>query len=101
MSVVSTEMVQASGKELLDNVTKALALFISVTYVMGLIIVNSFLLTLGMRTSTLLSAEYISAGLPLAFLFVVAGVTAAFIASSKQSVWAKVGIFLVSILLLG
>lgn len=42
MSVVMTEVLQATGKELLDNVTKALALFISVTYVMGLIIVNFF-----------------------------------------------------------
>ncbi|MCC6457946.1 MAG: hypothetical protein IT328_23530 [Caldilineaceae bacterium] len=101
MGVVATEVVQAVGKELLDNVTKALALFISMTYAMGLIIVNSFMLTLGIRTSTLLSAEYISAGLPLALLFVVAALTAAFVTRAQQGLWAKILIPLLSLLLLG
>lgn len=100
MRVVAAVAVQSIGKELLDNVTKALALFISITYIMGLIIVNSFLLTFGIRTMPLLSAEYISAGLPLALLFVVAGLTGGFFNRKNQSRSAKLGILVLSIFLL-
>jgi hypothetical protein len=62
---------------------------------------HAFLLTFGIRTTTLLSVEYISAGLPLALLFVVAGVTGFFFTREGQSRRAKLGIVILSILLLG
>jgi hypothetical protein len=99
--MVASEVVQVVGKELLDNVTKALALFISLTYVMGLIIVNSFLLTFGVRTVTLLSIEYISAGLPLALLFLVAGLTAALFSRKQQRMVGQIATLVVALLLLG
>lgn len=98
--MAAAEIMQSVKKDLLDDMTKAFALLVSLTYVMGLIIVNSFLLTFGVRTMTLLSVEYISAGLPLTLLFVVAGLTAAFVTNAKYNVWGRVFIPVLSILLL-
>lgn len=99
--MAAADGVQSISKDLLDNITKAFALLVSITYVMGLIIVNSFLLTFGIRTMTLLSVEYISAGLPLVLLFVVAMLTAAFISRAKQNIGVKIFIPVLPLLLLG
>ncbi len=98
--MAAADGVQSISKDLLDNITKAYALLVSKTYVMGLIIVNSFLLTVGIRTMTLLSVEYISAGLPLVLLFVVAMLTAAFLSRAKQNLGARIFIPVLSLLLM-
>jgi hypothetical protein len=98
--MATSEMVQTTGKDLLDNITKALTLFVSITYIMGLIIVNSYLLTFGVRTTTLLSVEYISAGLPLTLLFVVAGLTGGFFNRPEQTRSARIIVLVLSTLIL-
>lgn len=98
--MATAAIMQSGKKDLLDDMTKAFALLVSITYGIGLIIVNSFLLTFGVRTMTLLSVEYISAGLPLTLLFVVAGLTAAYASNTKVHVWPKIFIPVLALLLL-
>ena len=92
-----------AGKELFDGATKALALFISVTYIIGLIVVNSYLNSLGIRAPSLISVEYISAGLPPAVLFLVAGLTGAFLdrpTQPRRTKFAVLGLALVLLALI-
>jgi hypothetical protein len=99
--MIAAEAMAVARKELLDTITKASALLISITYVMGTIIVNSFLLRLGIRSTTLLSVEYISAGLPLALLFAVAGLTGVFFNQTDQSRRARITILMLAFFVLG